>query len=522
MSIIDQLEKTVTPVVLGACDSDDSVAYVSLLEQFYAILAARLALPEVYSQLIRADEVTDQSLFKHIWSESDMQQVVIQELAATHHIDDVITEQLLINSAPLVYSELKILADGQFLPAFLQGEQSTLRSYLPVWAAEVINAYQDGDKQPASNSIADTSTVPVTESISSNSLDKSKDSNVDSRAIITSASADIENTATEGNEISTSDDGFALNTDAIHVNPSDHHLAENPLGKARARSQRNDLLVKIFLLIVAIMALALAAWAMLIRPNSVPPVEPVAVEPAVVAPEPEQPVEVLIPAEVVVAVDNTGSLYRCNATVGDGVLQSILQQALNTSFGEQASICELTVQVGVANSIANLPTELLPNVLTTLRSTPFARLHLQNDVLTLEAPDNMLLQRLVADIRALVPAMNIESTAPLPLPENVNNNETAGMDDQFGNEGTAPNDQYVEGYNDSEPRDFQAADDDIDDRVLPVPNPNSFDSNTRSEPTNNIPSNVPTSSPPPGPFSESEVDEMANTVIIAEPAQVRQ
>ena len=92
----------------------------------------------------------------------------------------------------------------------------------------------------------------------------------------------------------------------------------------------------------------------------------------------------------------------------------------------------------------------------------------------------------------------------------------------FGNEGTAPNDQYVEGYNDSEPRDFQAADDDIDDRVLPVPNPNSFDSNTRSEPTNNIPSNVPASSPRPGPFSESEVDEMANTVIIAEPAQVRQ
>ena len=61
---------------------------------------------------------------------------------------------------------------------------------------------------------------------------------------------------------------------------------------------------------------------------------------------------------------------------------------------------------------------------------PFARLELQNDVLTLEAPDNMLLERLVADIRTLVRAMNIESTAPLPLPENVNNNETAGMDDR--------------------------------------------------------------------------------------------
>ena len=324
MSIIDQLEKTVTPAVLGECDSKDSVAYVSLLEQFYAILAARLALPEIYSQLLRTEEVTDQSLFKQLWSENDMQQVVIQELAATHHIDDSITEQLLINSAPLVYSELKILANGQFLPAFLQGEQSALRNYLPVWAAEVINAYQDSDKQSTSSSIADTITVPVTEIISITSLDKPDEFSAGTSSIITSTSLDIENTTAEDDEISASDDDFSMNTDAIHVNPSDHHLAEsgsNSRGKVRTRSQRNDLLVKIILLIIAIMALALAAWAILIRPNNVPPVEPVVVEPVVVAPVPEQPVEVLIPAaERCCTVDNSGrAMYRCNAIVGDEV-----------------------------------------------------------------------------------------------------------------------------------------------------------------------------------------------------------
>ncbi|MFP3560850.1 hypothetical protein SB861_61235, partial [Paraburkholderia sp. SIMBA_049] len=89
-------------------------------------------------------------------------------------------------------------------------------------------------------------------------------------------------------------------------------------------------------------------------------------------------------------------------------LQSTLQQALNTSFGEQASICELNIQDGVATTIANMPAETLPNVLTMLRSTPFARLHVQNDSLTLEAPDNMLLQKLVTEIRSLVPAMVVE------------------------------------------------------------------------------------------------------------------
>ena len=56
MNIIDQLEQTVTPAVMGNDDSNN-VAYVSLLEQFYAVLAACLAVPQVYSQLLRTDQV---------------------------------------------------------------------------------------------------------------------------------------------------------------------------------------------------------------------------------------------------------------------------------------------------------------------------------------------------------------------------------------------------------------------------------------------------------------------------------
>ena len=90
MSIIEQLEQSVTPAVLG---NNSSVAHVSLLEQFYAILAARLALPEVYSQLLRSDSlmvtgsVTESPLFEQLWQAPSMRQTIIQELAATHHID---------------------------------------------------------------------------------------------------------------------------------------------------------------------------------------------------------------------------------------------------------------------------------------------------------------------------------------------------------------------------------------------------------------------------------------------------
>ena len=54
MSIIDQLEQTVTAAILG---DKGSISHVSLLEQFYAILASRLALPHIYSQVLRDDTV---------------------------------------------------------------------------------------------------------------------------------------------------------------------------------------------------------------------------------------------------------------------------------------------------------------------------------------------------------------------------------------------------------------------------------------------------------------------------------
>lgn len=127
MNIIDQLEQTVTSAVLGGYSNDDhtnqadnaNVSHVSLLEQFYAILAARLALPQVYSQLLRDDQpiindnMIEMPLFEQLWQAPSARQVIIQELAATHHIDELTTKKLIMNAAPLVYRELKIMANGQ-------------------------------------------------------------------------------------------------------------------------------------------------------------------------------------------------------------------------------------------------------------------------------------------------------------------------------------------------------------------------------------------------------------------------
>ncbi|MEK6218246.1 MULTISPECIES: hypothetical protein [unclassified Psychrobacter] len=545
MNIIDQLEKTVTPAVMGNDDSNN-VAYVSLLEQFYAVLAARLAVPQVYSQLLRTDQVITSSnnespLFEQIWQDKSLQETIVQELSATHHIDEQTTEQLLISAAPLAYRELKVLANGQFLPAFLQDKQAALRPYLPIWAAAVITATQGVSQQIQTSFNSDDGHIPAHVPVSDDISNKLDDATLDTGIVAPITNTDVESieqiSTVERANTEALDDNTIASSDAIHANPAAYHLAENSNLKhaqVRTRNQRNDLLIRVFLLIVALAALALAAWALLVKPNNEIPVEPVATAPVEPPPAPVPPVPTTTPVELIVGVDNGGNLYTCSATVGDAALQSTLQQALNTSFGEQASICELNIQDGVATTIANMPAETLPNVLTMLRSTPFARLHVQNDRLTLEAPDNMLLQRLVTEVRNLAPTMVVESTAPLPLPDNSNigdaTNNMANANNQFVDDGAGINNQLNNNGVNSNSGEYQASDDDTGDRVIPTPLPNnnnSFNNAPNNLPTNgasNIPNNFPSNNQttrPPGPFSPSEVDEMANTVIVAEPAQVR-
>ena len=485
MNIIDQLEQIVTPAVLGSQINNEhvidghridngSVSYVSLLEQFYAILAARLALPQIYSQLLRDDEpianenIVETPLFEQLWQAPSARQTIIEELAVTHHIDKLTTTKLIMNAAPLAYRELKVMANGQFLPAFLQSEQPSLRHYLPIWAAPLITVTQDNPDElfDYQNAIVNAATETVL---------LNKDA---TEASVVSPSANLIKQPNVATELASESFDNSLAASAIHANPAEHHLAENSSlkrEKVRTRNQRNDLLIRVFLLLAAIAAIGLV-WAFLIKPNEVPPVEPVVTAPAVVAPVAEPTAQVLTPATLIVGVDNSGSLYTCSASVGDAALQSTLQQALNSSFGEQAGMCQFTVQEGVANNIANMPIEALPNILTLLRATPFARLQLQNDRMTIEAPDGMQLQRLTTDIRTLAPAIMVDSTVPLPLPNNAesgigaDNMAMNGASNQFAQDGSGLNDQYVgtnnmNNSNANNNNDYQASDDVTGDSV---------------------------------------------------------
>ncbi|WP_351118879.1 hypothetical protein [Psychrobacter sp. SMN/5/1215-MNA-CIBAN-0208] len=534
MTIIDQLDQTVTTAVLG---DDNSVAHISLLEQFYAILITRLAQPAVYSQLLRADQdlpiqstTTSSTLFEQLWEIVSLRQLLIDELAATYHVDTQITENLLINAAPLAYQELKILANGQFLPAFLQAQQLSVRSYLPVWAEEVILPINAVSNEMGLNKDTLINNIEVTDANANANVMSdavSETQTIPEQAFVTNKlSIDpLESTEVKNDKLLLDKEPLLTNTvDALHANPSDYYdagISESRLN-VRTRNRRNDLMVRVLILAGALAAIGLI-WALVIQPNYMTPTAPVVTSPVVITPVSEPVAKVSIPAELIVGVDDSGSLYSCTATVGDTELQNALKQALSMSFGEQVSICELRVRQGVANSLSSINVETLPSIFTLLRSVPFARLQLQQDTLNLEAPDDTLLQRLLIDMRTLVPAIAITSAAPLPL-DNSNgladdaNNDMSmmnGRNNEFTNENIPLDNTYDSTYpnnnNLSRNQNYQPSDDNTNDIIEVAPPRNNSDNSFNSNANNNRAFTTPA-----GSMSASEVNDLANTTIVAE------
>ena len=410
MNIITQLDQTVTPAVLGV---SGNVAQISLLEHFYALLVSRLAVPEVYQQLqLNEQNLLETSkmrspLFEQLWQQDSQRHLLLQELAATHHIPQMTVEALLVNAAYFAYQELQRLANGQFLPEFLQLQQATIRPYLPVWASAVIAptvaVVSEASALAPDALIYNNSPIPKAAAHTNQLLA------ADSVPVIVESSTGV---AASAHLL----DGM----DAIHANPAsyrepDSQAIVNRRTDIRARNQRQDFITRLLLAVAGLSAILLL-WFFVFKPNKEEaPVETVVSAPVSEAtPEVAPPDQPLSPAQLLVSVDDRGNLYACSATVGDIVLETVLKKALQTSFSEQVAICKISVQPGVATSLTNINIDTLPSVLTLMRATPFARLQLQNDSMSLEAPDNTQLQQLVVGVRSLLPTLNIISTAPTP------------------------------------------------------------------------------------------------------------
>lgn len=159
MDIISHLTRTVTPAVLG---DDNNPAKKSLLEQFYAIFAARLADNDTYNRFAN-DNIArdDQGFYDRVWTDGSHRDQISRELAAKHNVDATAARGLVAMAAPLAFHEIKSLAGTTPVPQFLNDNLSSYQHYIPAWAAGVVPAGMVVGA-PAGERISDTvSTAPL-------------------------------------------------------------------------------------------------------------------------------------------------------------------------------------------------------------------------------------------------------------------------------------------------------------------------------------------------------------------------
>ncbi|MGM8910586.1 OmpA family protein [Psychrobacter sp. 1U1] len=157
MDIIGHLTRTVSPAVLG---DDQSPAKKSLLEQFYAIFAARLADKDTYGRFANENIARDdQSFYDRVWTDGSHRDSISRELAGAHNVDATAARGLVAMAAPLAYHEIKNLAGTTPVPQFLSDNSADYQHHIPAWASAVVPAGMLGAGAAAGTRISDTTSM---------------------------------------------------------------------------------------------------------------------------------------------------------------------------------------------------------------------------------------------------------------------------------------------------------------------------------------------------------------------------
>ena len=159
MDIISHLTRTVSPAVLG---DDRNPAKKNLLEQFYAIFAARLADNDTYNRFANENIARDdQGFYDRVWTDGAHRDQIARELAGKHNVDATAARGLIAMAAPLAYHEIKSLAGTTPVPQFLNDNLASYQHHIPVWASTVLPAGMIAGA-PAGDRLSDTvSTDPI-------------------------------------------------------------------------------------------------------------------------------------------------------------------------------------------------------------------------------------------------------------------------------------------------------------------------------------------------------------------------
>lgn len=374
MDVIGHLIRTVTPVVLGNNRDPKSE---SLLEQFYAIFAAKLADDDSYSH-ISTQEVSndDHGLFDRVWTDEVHKNSITHELAAANNVEESSVKGLIATAAPLVLHELKTLAGATTVPQFLRNNLSTYRDLIPAWAAAILPAsYLAGHFDEV---------TPVT----------------------------------------------GVDPTAAHVQTGERISNTTSTAPLHREEKKEGGFLKALLPIIGLIILGALAWALLKGCQDNP--QPVAAPADTVEQSAEEDVAgetLLEPAVLTLATGEGSDLYACRINAGNDGLATSVTDAVKNVFATEADKCRSDINDDYAT---DMPAAAhLDKILPLVKNTPNANVVIKGNEIRVDAPDATQLDKLVSDLQAAAPDMNVVAEGPLNLDNEIQSSidaATAAMD----------------------------------------------------------------------------------------------
>lgn len=413
MDIVQYLHGLVSSS-MGISNEDTSA---DLLKQYYALSTARL---------IELDDGFDSTNAKNhsltaLWG--IQAEPLAGRLARSFHMDEQSTMTLLKAITPPMMVEVANLAGGQGLIAFLAQNFESSRTHLPAWSPQFIQSSlaQKIEQLNGQTPTADSAFI------NSDNQPNQADEDINNTPIATDNSPiiSVTKTADINDNINTPFDsekqGENINTNGIYqdginggINDSiDNHLNGHHPIKPHVKpkvARPNPLLMGLGAGLIAL-AVGGGAWYLLKDKSGSSETAPVH-DPNVATPT----VKSLNPPRLSLTSGENGTLYACQAEVGNSQLQEQLLGVLQKNFGQIGCIMDIDDNFGT--SLTGL--ERLESIMAMVKAEPFTSIEIIGDHIYVNTPKTDILPRIVNDIALLAPQFDV-SPAPALNKANVIN-----------------------------------------------------------------------------------------------------
>lgn len=385
MDIVQYLHGLVSSS-MGISNQDTSA---DLLKQYYALSAAHL---------IELDDNFDSTHVKNhnlvaLWG--IQAEPLAKRLARSFHMDEQTTMTLLRAITPPMMVEVANLAGGDGLIAFLAQNFESSRTHLPAWSSQFIQSSLTQKIEQLNIQ------MPTADGASGNFDSPAHPAN------------------DNGSNTPPSDDqqDHHLNHDDINQNNVHHSIYNNTNNDTTANINNNLINHKpikpkiarsnplLIILGVTLITLAVGgvAWHLLKNKSKTVAIDDPNIATHIATPT----VKSLNSPRLSLTSGENGTLYACQAEIGNAQLKEQLLNVLQNNFGQIGCIMDIDDNFGT--SMTGL--ERLESIMAMIKSEPFTSIEIVGNHIYVNTPNTDILPRIINDIALLAPQFEV-SPAP--------------------------------------------------------------------------------------------------------------